>query len=357
MPRVYSFTPEQLEALARQIARSSTAAALGVKGGLSKAPEAPPNRSYGQEIPVPAAMQPPVVVDPGSIVDRAGSAGSLYLLKRSLEGQPASDPRDGQIRQLEDRLREVEFDKKMSSMRDEILNAVSSRLAELTPHLAHQKENGGGDDKILRLLLENSLALQNKIFERSMQPPPDSLEVLTKGVDAIQKFGSFQKGMGEFDLEGKKLDATVQMWQQRRADQLALEQARLQHEAAQIQANQNQFHDMMELGANALRDAVAPVTGALGEAVRARVAGGAPPAGGATSGNPPAMPRPEDVHPENRAEIAARLEASSRRATEFAVRLRELDRAASTPAPRPVATVPREDVPYGDVVEREEESP
>ncbi len=345
VPRVVSLTEQQLELLARQIARSATAAALGTKGGMSS-PQPPPNRTYAQEIPLPSAFSGPPLVDVDMKTELANAAVARDLLKtmagiRGLQDRltPGADPRDLQIRALEQEIANTKLEQRLQEREERLMGRVAEALAHVT-------ENGGRKENGKSLEGELLAKVLGTLVDRALTPPANPFDVAGQALENVAKYSSMLKP----DLEVARLNASLGMWSAKREDERALAQAQLAAQATE----QEKFREVLATGINVARDAFAPIGAAVGEGIRARVAGALPP----TPGQPAPAQSPRQARPpstwtdDELEQSTAAMERAERIFTE--VRAEQVRRRArATSATPPPSATPQEEPYYGETVEKE----
>lgn len=132
-----------------------------------------------------------------------------------------------------------------------------AQLGELRAHFAAQEKSFGAEREIFMKQLDQ------------MSP-----ERQAEQIERWKKAGLF----GGDNLEALKLQMRYDAWKTQRGDEKDKEMARIQASAAQAAEGRAQFRDLIELGKSALTDALKPVTTAVGDGLRDRLAHGVQPA-------------------------------------------------------------------------------
>lgn len=149
-----------------------------------------------------------------------------------------------------------------------------------------------------------------KVFEQEREILKQQFEAMApeRQIEQIEKWKKLGL-LGGDNLEAIKLQLRMRMWETERSDAKDQQMAQAQAQMAESERARQQFHDLIDLGKNALTDALKPVTMAIGDGIRQRVAGAPPPAPGAPP--PPGTQSPPDyasMSPEQRAEYRAKLD-------------------------------------------------
>ncbi len=234
--------------------------------------------------------------------------------------------------------------------RETLLADIDARFAQLegrmsaSQALTSTKENGGSlSDQLVKVLLE-----------RALRDPAENAQSFLK---TVESYANAVKGSNEFDLEKLKLQLRASIYNQERMD-------RIQGEAVASERSTAQLRELIELGRSAITDAVRPLTSAVGDGLRSRIANAPlPPQPGVDVG----QPQPQEIRPipfarmspEQRQDYKKRL-AAARRVVD--ARERELAAAEGrNPEVAPGVTVTpakrrrRPDEGYGEVHEPPED--
>lgn len=275
--QVSVLTRTELEGLLQSAMRKALGTVGGIRSGEVRRGEAVHGDS-ADDVPLPPLAR--------AAIQEAQAFAAAAQKQRAVQKFTAALMQDGQgadssyVHDLERRVVEAE-QRSRDAVSDSRFTALSARM-DILSKAAPANGNGHDPSKSVVDALLGGFKAAMELMPRST--PTDPIGAAQGLIEAAKGIADLRSGASPMDLEVQKLRAKLLMWEhEMSAATNAAQRAAEREGALELQSARN-LERLVEIGQTALKEAVKPITDAVGDGLRARIAAGGGPPGPAAQG-------------------------------------------------------------------------